>query len=291
MIIKPADKGGKIVLWPRRSYIEEANKQLGDVNCYEEQTEDKTSTLAMEIETFLSHLLYKGHIDEDFYSFLMPPANVKTPTFYLLPKMHKGGCPGRPIISGCQSPTVALSQCLDFHLKPIVKEIPYFIKDTNNFLKKNVLNLKTQINPGNFFVTKDVKSLYTNIPQNLGIQCCLDAMENFYKGALPLPIHDLQQMFTFILKHNYFEFDDRCYIQIHGTAMGTPFAPNFANIFMHNCESQILTTAPEQKTLLVWKRFIDDIFLVWTHGEESLLSFLDHCNQCFPTIRTLIAGN
>ena len=40
MIIKPADKGGKIVLWPRKSYIEEANKQLGDTSCYEEQTKD-----------------------------------------------------------------------------------------------------------------------------------------------------------------------------------------------------------------------------------------------------------
>ena len=38
-------------------------------------------------------------------------------------------------------------------------------------------------------------------------------------------------------------------------------------------------------TPLVWKRCIDDIFLVWTHGEESLLNFLDHCNQCFPTIQ------
>ncbi len=110
-------------------------------------------------------------------------------------------------------------------------------------------------------------------------------METFYQGALPLSLHDLRQMFTFILKHNYFEFDNKYYLQVHGTAMGSPFAPNFANIFMHNCESKILTTAPEQKTPLVWKRFIDDIFLVWTHGKESLLTFLNHCNQCFPTIK------
>ena len=24
---------------------------------------------------------------------------------------------------------------------------------------------------------------------------------------------------------------------------------------------------------------------MWTHGEEALLKFLDHCNQCFPTIK------
>ena len=177
-----------------------------------------------------------------------------------------------------------MSQYLDFYLKPIVKETPSYIKDTNLFLQ-TVLNLQEQIKPGNILVTMDVKSLYTNIPQDLGIQHCLEAMQHFYQGKLPLPIQDLQQMFIFILKHNYFEFDKKHYLQIHGTAMGTPFAPNFANIFMHNCESRILTTAPEQKTPLVWKRFIDDIFLVWAHGEEALLKFLDHCNQCFPTIK------
>lgn len=110
-------------------------------------------------------------------------------------------------------------------------------------------------------------------------------MQNFYQQALPLPIKDLEQMFMFILKHNYFEFDKKYYLKIHGTAMGSPFAPNFANIFMHNCESHLLHTAPDDKTPLVWKRLIDDIFLVWTHGEEALLKFLDYCNQCFPTIK------
>ena len=284
MIIKPADKGGKIVLWPTQLYIEEANRQLGDNDYYQEQVEDKIPALSMEIETFLTHLLTKGAIDEDYYSFLAPPSNCRTPTFYMLPKIHKEGCPGRPIISGCQSPTVALSQYLDFYLKPIVKETPSYIKDTNHFLR-TVFNLQTEIRPGNILVTMDVKSLYTNIPQDLGIQYCLEAMQNFYQGALPLPIQDLEQMLRFILKHNYFEFDKKYYLQIHGTAMGSPFAPNFANIFMHNCESHLLQTAPGEKKPLVWKRFIDDIFLVWTHGKEALLKFLDHCNQCFPTMK------
>ena len=30
VIVKPADKGGAIVIWPRESYIAEANKQLND---------------------------------------------------------------------------------------------------------------------------------------------------------------------------------------------------------------------------------------------------------------------
>ena len=52
MVIKPADKGGKIVLWPTNKYMEEAAKQLQDQKYYEEQMEDKTPSLGMEIETF-----------------------------------------------------------------------------------------------------------------------------------------------------------------------------------------------------------------------------------------------
>ena len=29
---------------------------------------------------------------------------------------------------------------------------------------------------------------------------------------------------------------------------------------------------------LVWLRYIDDIFFIWNHGEESLKKFLDELN-------------
>ena len=48
-------------------------------------------------------------------------------------------------------------------------------------------------------------------------------MQNFYQQALPLPIKDLEQMFMFILKLNYFEFDKKYYLQIHITEMGSVF--------------------------------------------------------------------
>ena len=121
----------------------------------------------------------------------------------------------------------------------------------------------------------DVKSLYTNILQGLGIQYCLEAMQNFYQGA---------QMFRFILKDNYFEFDKKYYLQIHGTAMGSLFAPNFANIFMHNCESHLLQTAPGDKIPLVWKRFSDDIFF-------SVDTWRGSSSQVFGPLQPMFPNN
>ena len=50
----------------------------------------------------------------------------------------------------------------------------------------------------------DVISLYTNIPQNEGIEIVCKAYENFYKDNPPIPTHYLQEMLTLILKEKSF---------------------------------------------------------------------------------------
>ena len=62
-----------------------------------------------------------------------------------------------------------------------------------------------------------------------------------------------------------------------GTAMGTKMAPSYANLFMGVLENQMLCTYHHKP--LVYFRYIDDIFMIWTEGEESLHDFLKHCNN------------
>ncbi len=107
----------------------------------------------------------------------------------------------------------------------------------------------------------------------LGIDCCLEKLSHFYQNSLPLPIEHLDQMFIFILKQNCFEFDKKIYPQMGCTTMGSPFAPNFANIFMHYREQHILSSVPNNSKPLIWKRFIDYIFMIRRHGEDELKTF------------------
>ena len=283
-IIKPADKGGKIVIWPVKQYLKEAKRQLSDTKYYEQQTIDHTTNTAFEIYTFLTYLNTNYYIDDDLFEFLSPNNPPRTPIFYMLPKIHKPDNPGRPIISGCNSPSANLSVFLDHYLKPIVQHLPSYIKDTDDFLK-TVLDTNTIIPPNSILVTLDVQSLYTNIPQDEGTRICLTALGNFYENRLPLPLGHLRQMFHYILKYNYFGFNDKFYLQIHGTTMGTTFAPNYSNIFMGDFEYKALKNAPNNLQPLIWKRFIDDIFMIWTHGEESLLQFYNFLNDLHPTIK------
>ena len=92
-----------------------------------------------------------------------------------------------------------------------------------------------------------------------------------------IPTDDIVNLAELLLKNNTFEFDGKRFLQKRGTAIGTRMAPAYVNIFMHNLESQRLDLAPVRPFL--WLRYIDDIFMLWTAGEEQLQEFLLWINQ------------
>ena len=65
--------------------------------------------------------------------------------------------------------------------------------------------------------------------------------------------------------------------------MGTKMAPCFANIFMASIEQTFIDSSP--LTPLFHVRFIDDIFMIWTHGSEELEQFTTRANSTHPSIK------
>ena len=65
--------------------------------------------------------------------------------------------------------------------------------------------------------------------------------------------------------------------------MGTKMAPAFANLFMGDLEQKILAQSPLKP--LVWWRYIDDVFMIWPHGEEKLNEFVNLLNSSHETIK------
>ena len=85
-----------------------------------------------------------------------------------------------------------------------------------------------------------------------------------------------------ILYTKVFRFNEKFYIQKHGTAMDTKIAPAYATIFRGTLESKILSeTNPSPKD---WKRYIDDMFLVWADTNKSLEQFIKSINGLHPHI-------
>ena len=86
-----------------------------------------------------------------------------------------------------------------------------------------------------------------------------------------------------ILGRNNFSFNGKHFLQTHGTAMGTRMTPSYANLFMGNFEQLAIENAPLKP--VVWWRYIDDIFMIWTEGEDNLKTFINYINSIHPTTK------
>ena len=63
--------------------------------------------------------------------------------------------------------------------------------------------------------------------------------------------------------------------------MGTPMAPNNANIFLDVLERNLISEYQQKTGLapLIWYRYIDDILFIWNHGDETLKDFIQFCQD------------
>jgi len=282
IVIKPADKGSAVVVQNRLDYIREGLRQLSDPNFYMLTPTDLTHVHNDLIHKLVSKLHSEGEIGEKCKKYLCID-NPKTPQLYLLPKIHKNKIPvpGRPIVSANNSPTERISQLADHFLQPLLPLTKSYIRDTTDFI--NHLEALAPLQANSILCTIDVTSLYTNIPNHEGIQAC-GQMLNIHRPAGLTPSNSsITTLLEYVLYMNNFDFNDLHYLQVGGTAMGTKVAPSFANIFMADFEDKWVYNYTLQPT--IWLRFIDDIFMIWDHGEDTLQIFLQHLNTCHRTIK------
>ena len=123
--------------------------------------------------------------------------------------------------------------------------------------------------------------LYPSIPHEAGLEALYEKLEE--RVEKKIPSSDLVNMAEFVLKNNYLEFDSKVKKQISGTAIGTKSAPPYACIFMDKVEREFLEA--EDIKPWVWLRYIDDIFFIWTEGENKLESFLQRLNTFHPNLK------
>ena len=130
---------------------------------------------------------------------------------------------------------------------------------------KKINNLFS-IHENAILVTADGVGLYPGMPHEVGLRALREALDKRDKKTIPT--EELLTMAEFMLKSNYFEFGTKTKQQISGTAIRTKFAPPYPCIFMSDLETNFLESQHLQH--LVWLRYIDYIFFIWTYGEESL---------------------
>ncbi|CAJ0929304.1 unnamed protein product [Ranitomeya imitator] len=262
LIIKPADKGGSIVVLDRDYYMQEIRTQLSDLGTYRLVSSNPT----FDIARYYQCVLYS-------------------------PKIHKHSTrpPGRPIVASTNSLLSPLAITLEKILSPLVPRIKSFLKDTSQFLEslQNVGPLPEDC----LLVTMDVNSLYTSIGHQDGIKAVMSFLEEHTQFSSQQKSF-CRDLLTLILTKKIFIFEDQFFLQERGTAMGSNMAPPYANIFMDQFEITFVYSHPSFISFAsYWRRYIDDIFLIWTGDSETLEAFHHDLNSSLEGLTFSISSS
>ncbi|KAJ8051119.1 hypothetical protein HOLleu_04569 [Holothuria leucospilota] len=262
----------------RNLYVSECERQLHDQTVYSPLVENPIPFIESNLTSLLHSLYNDGVITENMYRFASP-TDSKPARFYLLPKIHKSGVPGRPVVSCCGTATEGASELVDHFLKPLLPVIPTYIRDSYDFLDK--LCAYGSIGPNTLLVTIDVVALYPSIPHIQGLEALRDFLSEH--GWPVRKVDGICSLAKLVLENNVLELDNKLFRQVSGTAIGTKFAPSYANIFMHIFERSFFDKCALQPSVVF--RFIDDYFLLWDHGLECLNHFIDLLNAECTSLR------
>ena len=162
---------------------------------------------------------------------------------------------------------------MDCYLQPLLQtKGANILKDSfelTKLLKQQELSIGHLNNI--WLVSLDVESLYPNIN-----------LEILYTKVLQ-DYPTLKLLATFIFENNYFEYNNSVYHQTSGIAMGTNCAVSIANLYLATLLDPIISKhTPHVK---FFKRYIDDIFLIWQGSLIMLTQFITYLNTIIPGIK------
>lgn len=270
IVVKPADKNLGTVVLTHECYTQLCMDHLSDINTYQEINDPQFRTIAYgNLRNILSahECLYETaaskHVTPLAKSLLQREREPRIlGRFYCLPKMHKSPLKGRPIVSCIGSLAYHTSKYLHNLLLPIMKDAevcPSVCHSSDHVLK----SVPRQFPMGTRVFCADITSLYPSIPIEYGLK----AMDTILRAtALPIELVKLMlALLEWVLRNNYFYFQGKTFLQLQGTAMGTPVAVCYANLVLTLHDRTITSTIKP----VFYTRFIDDLFVIVNSEADS----------------------
>ena len=138
----------------------------------------------------------------------------------------------------------------------------------------------SQLPEGAILCTIDVVGLYRDIPHEEGLASLRKLLDARTEKKVTT---ETSVEFEEIVLKNILQFNEKTLKQLRDTVIGTKFAPSNTIIFMTDLEERILEDIELQPR--IWWRYIDNIFFVWEHGEDSSKQFIEILNACHPPIK------
>ena len=280
IMILPADKGRASVVLDATTYRSKMDDLITS-GPYRKLAKDPTDRLCRKITSRLLELNRAGDLDDGTYRKLRP-SGKQPPRMYGLPKIHKPGTPMRPIVSCVSSFAYGLSKHLAGILAPLVGDTSNTVPNSTAFAEflhgQRICSHET-------LVSFDVTSLFTNVPIEGACRVALQRLEgdrNLSERTSLSPAK-ITALLEFVLRSTYFLHEGTFYEQTDGAAMGSPVSAVIANLYMEAFEEEALQSCPPECSPSVWKRYVDDTFVIAPLDRTDQL--LSHLNSLRPTIR------
>ena len=255
-------------------YLDQCHTHLSDVTIYlplsqtefNSAIEKAKSQLELIVKRY-ERFLPDNEIPRQHHEFLFSLFGSLRPAgFRIIPKIHKNPLQVRLIV---MSQTFCLAPCsvyVDECLKTFLPSLPTVLRDSTELL--NIIETQ-DVPPDCLLVTGDVCSLYTSISVEDVIIAVDTICREFKLRETPLII----EMLRLILTNNYLYCTEleQIFKQIWGIATGTPAAVTISQIYMFWLEKPPLEKY--KAFIIFYKRFIDDINLLWSGSELILKQF------------------
>ena len=167
-------------------------------------------------------------------------------------------------------------------LSPLADHNGYTVKNSMVFVDKL---REVQTTPQDHMVSFDVKNLFTQVPIDEALRMVREKLtsDQTLTERTSIPAPQLVELVELCLRSSYFEFQGSFYEQVDGTALGSPLSSVIANLYMESLEETAIGSATFQPSLCV--HCVDDMFVIWPHGQQELHVFHEHLNNQHPGIQ------
>jgi len=130
----------------------------------------------------------------------------------------------------------------------------------------------------------DIESLFTNVPVKETIDIIVNSLFQSGDRLDGFSSTQFKKMLNLSTQDTVFLFNNALYQQIEGMAMGSPLGPSFANSFLSYHEESWLSDCPCEFKPLLYRRYVDDCFVVFKKPEHASL-FLQYLNSKHVSIK------
>ena len=276
------DKGNGLVLLDTDDYYTKLDVIINDTTKFRKVDVDENNKHPLvKKENSIKDYLYRyfrKHVDTLLYKKLYPCGSAPG-KMYGLCKVHKEGNPMRPVVSMIGTAEYELAKYLDNWIKPYIPSM-YMVNSTEEFLAK--IN-EVPIENGDYCISFDVKSLFTNVPLEETIKIITKYIFAD-KNHMLVPMSEL--IFKRLLKlatQGMFIYKNILYQQVDGVTMGNCLGPTLANFFLAFLEVTKVFKMKKSFHPKFYARYVDDIYCVFS-SRVQYLEFFGVLNSLHPNI-------